>query len=152
MPVRSLLIAALGLGAIVIAGPAGAAENWPDSVDQYVVGVRKSIATTDMDGYLAAVTAPNGALLLDVREEDEFKSGHVPGAVNLPRGLLEFRIWRLLGYPGPVNTGRKIYVQCSTGARATMAAKTLKDVGFTDVTAVIMRFTDWQARGYPLAK
>ena len=55
-----------------------------------------------MDGYLAAVKNPNGAVLLDVREGEEFKAGHVPGAVNIPRGLLEFRIWKLFGYPAQV--------------------------------------------------
>ena len=66
--------------------------DWPDSIDRYVMQVRKTVKTTDMDGYLAAVKSPNGALLLDVREKGEFKARHVPGAVNVPRGLLEFRI------------------------------------------------------------
>ncbi len=44
---------------------------------------------------------------------------------------------------------RKIYVQCSTGGRATLAAKQLQDLGFTDVTAVVMRLEDWPKKGYP---
>ncbi len=132
------------------AGAALAAENWPDSVDRYVAEVRKTLQTTDMDGYLAAVKSPSGAVLLDVREDDEFKAGHVPGAVNIPRGLLEFRIWRQLGYPTQVDTGRKIYVQCRTGGRATLAAKQLKDIGFTNVTAVIMNFEEWEKKGHPV--
>jgi len=39
---------------------------------------------------------------------------------------------------------RKIYVQCQTGGRATLAAKQLKDIGFTNVTAVVMALADWQ--------
>ena len=129
-----------------------AAENWPDSVDQYVAQIRKTLQTTDLDGYLAAVKSPGGVVLLDVREDDEFKAGHVPGAVNIPRGLLEFRIWRQLGYPVPVDTGRKIYVQCRTGGRATLATKQLKDIGFTNVTAVIMNFEEWEKKGHPVVK
>lgn len=124
--------------------------NWPGSVDQYVAQVRKTVQTTDMDGYLAAVRRPNGALLLDVREEGEFKAGHIPGAVNIPRGLLEFRIWKQLGFPSQVDTGRKIYLQCQTGGRATLATKQLQDIGFTNVIAVIMNFEEWQKKGNPL--
>jgi rhodanese-related sulfurtransferase len=92
-----------------------------------------------------------GAVLLDVREDHEFKGGHVPGAVHIPRGLLEFRIWKLLGYPAQVDMDRKIYVQCMTGGRATLAAKQLQDIGFTNVIAVIMNFEEWKKKGNPLA-
>ena len=129
-----------------------AAENWPDFVDEYVAQVRKTIDTTDMDGYLAIVSNPNGALLIDVREETEFKAGHVPGTVNVSRGRLEFRIWKQLGYPGQVEMNRKIYVQCATGGRATLAARQLKDIGFTNVTAVVMELADWQKKGHPFVK
>ena len=95
---------------------------------------------------------PNGALLIDVREETELKAGHVPGTVNVSRGRLEFRIWKQLGYPGPVEMNRKIYVQCATGGRATLAARQLKDIGFTNVTAVVMELADWQKKGHPFVK
>lgn len=149
---RRLGAAVVFLGAFVICQPGFAAENWPDSVDQYVAQVRKTIDTTEMDGYLAVVNHPNGALLVDVREETEFKTGHVPGTVNVSRGRLEFRIWKPLGYPGKVEMNRKIYVQCATGGRATLAAKQLRDIGFTNVTAVVMELADWQKKGYPFVK
>ena len=105
-----------------------------------------------MDGYLAVVKNPNGALLVDVREENDFKTGRVPGTVNVSRGRLEFRIWKPLGYPDKVDMNRKIYVQCLTGGRATLAAKQLKDIGFTNVTAVVMELADWQKKGHPFVK
>jgi rhodanese-related sulfurtransferase len=149
---RRLRVAIVSLGAVVISQPSFAAENWPDSVDQYVAPVRKTIDTSDMDSYLKVVKSPNGALLLDVRDENELISGHVPGTVNVSRGRLEFRIWKLLGYPNKVDMNRKIYVQCASGGRATLAAKQLKDVGFTNVTAVVMELADWQKLGYPFAR
>lgn len=148
---RRLGAAVVFLGAFVICQPGFAAENWPDSVDQYVAQIRKTI-DTKMDGYLAVVNSPNGALLVDVREETEFKAGHVPGTVNVSRGRLEFRIWKPLGYPGKVEMNRKIYVQCATGGRATLAAKQLRDIGFTNVTAVVMELADWQKKGHPFVK
>ncbi len=146
------LVAAIAIGALAISPPAFAAENWPDSLDWHVAQLRKTIDTTDMEGYLAVVRNPQGALLLDVREDDEYRDGHVPGTAHIPRGWLEFRVWRLLSYPGPVDTGRKIYVQCQSGARATLAAKQLRDTGFTNVTAVVMNLADWQNKGYPFVK
>jgi len=149
---RGFRLAVVFLGGFVICRPGFAAENWPDSVDQYVAQVRKTIDTTEMEGYLAVVKDPNGAMLIDVREETEFKAGHVPGTVNVSRGRLEFRIWKPLGYPGKVDMNRKIYVQCATGGRATLAAKQLGDIGFTNVTAVVMELADWQTKGHPFVK
>jgi rhodanese-related sulfurtransferase len=140
------------LGACIACGQSNAAENWPDFVDRYVAQVRETIDTTDMAGYLTVVNNPNGALLVDAREETEFKAGHVPGTTNVSRGRLEFRIWKPLGYPEKVDMSRKIYVQCATGGRATLAAKQLKDIGFTNVTAVVMELAEWQKKGYPFVK
>lgn len=149
---RMFRFAIVLFGAFAISAPAFAAENWPDSVTAYVAQVRKTVKTTDMDGYLAVVKNPNGALLLDVREDNEFKAGHVPGAMNVPRGLLEFTLWKKIGYPGPVDMNRKIYVQCATGGRATLATADLQKVGFTNVTAVVMNFEDWTKKGNPVEK
>jgi rhodanese-related sulfurtransferase len=140
------------MGVLVISQPGFAAEDWPDSVDDFISQVRKTISTTDMDGFLAAVKNPKGALLLDVREESELKLGHVPGTLNIPRGVLELRIWRTLGYPDRVDVNRKIYVLCRTGRRAILAAKQLKDIGFTNVAAVVMELADWQLKGLPFVK
>jgi rhodanese-related sulfurtransferase len=149
---QSLRVAVIVLAAFLLSRPGIAAENWPDFVDQYVAQVRKAIDTTDMDGYLTVVNNPNGALLIDVREETEFKGGHVPGTTNVSRGRLEFRIWKPLGHPNKVDMNRKIFVQCATGGRATLAAKQLNDIGFTNVTAVVMELADWQKKGLPFVK
>ena len=149
---RALRFAIVLVGAFAIAAPALAAANWPPIVSNYVASVRKTVKTTNMAGYLAAVKNPNGALLLDVRESNEFAAGHVPGAINIPRGVLEFEIYKKLGYPNKVDTARKIYVQCLTGGRATLAAAALQKIGFTNVVAVIMNLKDWQKAGNPLVK
>lgn len=149
---RMFRFAIVFAGAIIVSAPTFAAENWPDSVNAYIGQVRKTVKTTDMDGYLAAVKDPQGALLLDVREENEFKAGHVPGAINIPRGVLEFLIWKQLGYPKTVDTSQKIYVQCATGGRATLATADLQKIGFTNVTAVLVNIQDWEKKGYPFVK
>ena len=149
---RGLRFAIVVLGAFAITAPALAAPNWPDSFGDYVASVRKTIKTTDMDGYLAVVKDPKGAVLIDIREPEEYKAGHIPGTVNIPRGLLEFQIWKQLGYPKTVDMNANIYVQCLTGGRATLATKELQDIGFTNVTAVIMDLREWAKAGNPLVK
>jgi rhodanese-related sulfurtransferase len=47
---------------------------------------------------------------------------------------------------------RKIYTQCHSGSRATLAAKQLKDIVFTNVTIVLMNLDDWQKQGHPFVK
>lgn len=132
--------------------PTMAAENWPDSFDQYVAQVRKTVQTIDMDAFREVVKNPDGALIVDVREPEEFAGGHVPGAINIPRGLLEFRIWKVLGHPNTVETNRRIVLYCLTGGRCTLAARQLKDIGFTNAVSVTMHLRDWQQKGYPLVK
>jgi rhodanese-related sulfurtransferase len=149
VPSYTSAIALSVTGIFVICQPTLAAGDWPDSVDSFITHVSRTIDTTDMDGFLAAVKNPNGALLLDVRDESELTLGHVPGTLNIPRGVLELKIWKTLGYPDKVDTNRKIYVLCRTGRRAILGAKQLQDIGFTNVTAVVMELADWQKQGLP---
>lgn len=146
---RNLRFAVAFFSAFAIATPAIAAANWPDTVTEYVKSTRKTVKTTDMAGYLAAVKDPKGAVFIDVREAAEYKAGHIPGTANIPRGVLEFVIYKHLGYPKEVDTNRKIYVQCRTGGRATLATAALQKIGFKNATAVIMDVAKWQEAGHP---
>ena len=56
-------------------------------------------------------------LLIDVREPAEFSRGHLPGAIHIPRGLLEFEIGKLLASIGDNAGAQKIVVYCGTGGR-----------------------------------
>src|SRR6266536_301599 len=84
-------------------------------------------------------------LVVDVREQDEWDEGHIPGAVHTPRGYLESRIERAA--PDPA---RPIVVYCSAGNRSAFAAKTLGDLGYEDVASVSGGFTDWKRNGFPV--
>lgn len=150
---RTLRFVFVFAGALVMTSPAFAQAAWPQIVTDHVMEVRKTIKTVDMAGYLAAVKEPKGAFIVDIREPAEFAAGHVPGAVNIPRGLLEFQIYKMMGYPDkPVDTSRTIYVQCQTGGRATLATADLKKIGFTNPIAVVMNWPDWVKNGYPVVK
>jgi adenylyltransferase/sulfurtransferase len=84
-------------------------------------------------------------VVVDVREQDEWDEGHIPGAVHVPRGHLESRIERLAP-----DTGRPVVVYCSAGNRSAFAAKTLTDLGYEDVVSLAGGFTDWKRNGFPV--
>lgn len=149
---RTLRFAVILAAAFAITAPVYAAEKWPDSFSAYVAKVRKTVKTTNIDGYLAVVKKPNGAMLIDVREPSEYKTGHVVGTVNIPRGLLEFQIWTKMGYPKKVDMNKKIYTQCASGGRATLAAADLKKIGFKNVVAVVADVKDFEKKGFPWEK
>jgi len=150
---RILMKAAIAaVGALLLAGPALAAENWPDSFDQYMAKARGSISSINADAFYEVVKSPGNTLIVDVREPDEFASGHIPGAISIPRGLLEFRVWKVLGHPSAIDYNRKIVVYCLSGGRATLATRQLKELGFTNAIAVAMPLSEWQQKNYPLVK
>ena len=146
------VFAAFAVSAPLVAHAAKPAPAWPPIVTKQVMAARKTVKTVDIKGYLAVVKDPKGAMILDVREPAEFAAGHVPGAVNIPRGVLEFKIYKELGYPKKVDTSRKIYVQCQTGGRASLAAASLKKIGFKNPIAVVVNMGDWAKAGNPWVK
>ena len=84
-------------------------------------------------------------LIVDVREQEEWDEGHIPGAVHIPRGHLESRIER-----AAPNPSRQVLVYCSAGNRSAFAAKTLGDLGYEDVVSLAGGFNDWKRSGFPV--
>jgi molybdopterin/thiamine biosynthesis adenylyltransferase/rhodanese-related sulfurtransferase len=82
------------------------------------------------------------ALFLDVREADEYDQGALPGALHLPRGLLELQV------EGRVpNKDRKIIVYCAGGTRSALAAHALGQLGYSDVASMAGGFNKWKDEG-----
>lgn len=84
-------------------------------------------------------------VVLDVREKDAFAAGHVPGALHLPRGQLELRVNAEL--PDPT---QRIVTVCEIGKISTLAAATLRELGYTRVTALDGGVQAWREANYPL--
>jgi rhodanese-related sulfurtransferase len=88
------------------------------------------------------------ALFVDVREPAEWEQGHVPGALHVPRGLLEFAADPSVPTHKPeFHQGRPIVIYCASGGRSALAARTLKDMGFKDVVHMTGGFTAWKTSG-----
>jgi rhodanese-related sulfurtransferase len=144
--------AALLLGFALVLPGYVTAQNYPPSVKELVANTRKQVKSMDMAAFKAAFDKKDAGLIVDVREPAEYAAGHVPGAINVPRGLIEFTIWEHVGFPDKTDMNKKVSLYCRTGGRCTLAAKSLQDLGLTNVTAVVMLFEDWQKAGYPVAK
>ena len=83
-------------------------------------------------------------VVLDVRERDAYQGGHIPGAQLLPRGQLELRVNQDL--PDPT---RRIVTCCEFGRISTLAAATLRQMGFQRAVALDGGMQSWRERGYP---
>jgi len=96
-----------------------------------------------------------GSPVVDVREPEEFSDGHLPGAVNIPRGLLEFEVD---GHPA-VNyqtaealshRERPVVLYCLSGGRSALAAEALKRLGFTSPVSLAGGILHWADAGNPV--
>jgi rhodanese-related sulfurtransferase len=84
-------------------------------------------------------------VFLDVRTPEEFASGRVPGAINIPVRQLPERLAEL-------GKGDRLVVYCERGPRATAAAQTLSRAGYTDVSLMTGDMAGWRAAGLPIEK
>lgn len=84
------------------------------------------------------------AALIDVREKNEWEEGHIPGAVHVPRGYLELRIENAVP-----DRNRPVLLYCAGGTRSVLAARTLQDMGYADVSSMAGGYTAWKDAGLP---
>ena len=96
------------------------------------------ISAADLRAMREGGAAP---VVVDVREPNEWNLGHVPGAVHIPRGWLEFKIE---GAAGPDD---KVVVYCAGGDRSALAADTLRAMGYRDVASLAGGFRAWYEAG-----
>lgn len=81
--------------------------------------------------------AHNQGTLIDVREPQEHAQKSANGAINVPRGLLEFKLPQLITDPA-----HPVYLHCAAGARAVFAAEQLTRIGYQNVTVITCKADD----------
>jgi rhodanese-related sulfurtransferase len=86
-----------------------------------------------------------GFVFLDCRTDKEFKMGHVPGAMNIPRGLLEFKIDKKIP-----DKSANIVMYCKKGGRGCLATCTLCRMGYKNVKNMAGGWLAWEKAGYPI--
>jgi rhodanese-related sulfurtransferase len=92
--------------------------------------------------------------VIDIRETEEVKQhGKIAGAVNAPRGMLEFYADASLPYHKPeFNKEKRIIFYCASGGRSALALKTLKEMGYTNIAHIDGGLKAWEAAGLALEK
>lgn len=96
---------------------------------------------------LELLDSGDGPLLLDVRSEREFDSGHVPGAVNIPHQQVPGRLDYLRKY-----SERGIIVYCESGGRSRRVLRTLSDSGFENLDQLDGDMAAWRRAGLPMER
>jgi len=150
---KRISFVAAALLSLAIAFPSlVAAQNYPDSVKQYVANTRKQIKTVGMPAFKAVYDAKlSSAVIVDVRSRREYAAGlrarcseraerparvHDLGARRLPRQDRHEQV--------------NVSLLQEPVAAARWQQKSLQDLGFTNVNAVVMLFEDWKKAGYPV--
>ncbi|MGH7481295.1 MAG: rhodanese-like domain-containing protein [Longimicrobiales bacterium] len=91
------------------------------------------------------------AVVVDLRESEERRQhGSIPGAVHAPRGMLEFYADPSTPYHKPeLDPSRRVILHCASGGRSALAARTLKQLGYTNVAHLDGGFKAWKETGNP---
>lgn len=109
--------------------------------------VKGQIKQVSLDDLKQRLEAGENLIVLDVREKDEWRQGHIPGAVHLARGFLEMQAASRLP-----DKNAKIVTYCAGGIRSAFAAKALQDLGYSDVESANPGYTQWKDQGYPITQ
>ncbi len=107
-----------------------------------VAAAKSRIQEVELHAADAAIRSAD--VLIDVREADEFHAGHLPGAINIPRGLLEFK---LSNEPALTARDLNLVLYCKNSGRSALAACALQEMGYLKVLSIAGGFEAWSAAG-----
>lgn len=124
---------------------AGAEMN--PKVKEMLTSARSAVKTVTPEVVKASIESKEKAIYLDVRDGGEFSAGHLPGAMNISRGTLEFNVFSKIP-----DQNAKIYLYCKTKARSAMATKTLNDLGYKNAVLMDASYEDWVKAGYAVER
>ncbi len=93
------------------------------------------------------LASPEPPIVIDVRDPDEYRDGHIEAATNISRGFLEFRIASAVPDPN-----RTVVLYCQTGLRSLLAGKVLKDLGYSNVINLQGGYQKWVQSGLPVVR
>lgn len=113
------------------------------SYEELVSEAKAETEQTDVEAVHDAMAVGEDVTVVDVREPDEYEAGHLPGAKPLPRGLLEYKASKELP-----DRDARIVVHCALGGRGALAAKSLKEMGYTNVANMEGGIKGWKENGY----
>lgn len=123
-----------------------ARELTPEQIQQNVLNLYKSTMggqpAVSVKEFKKIIASDSEFVLLDVRSEAEFQAAHLPGAMNVERGRLEWIIPNIIK-----KADRKIYVYCQDGRRSGFATERLIEMGYTNTSHIDGGFQGWASAG-----
>jgi rhodanese-related sulfurtransferase len=122
------------------------------SLKDFVSEAKSRIQEVTVDETAKQLQSNPHTLILDVREPGEYGQGHIPGALHIPRGMLEAKADLEFAGREPRLSDRNqpIIVHCASGVRSAFAADVLQQMGFSNVKSLAGGFTAWQQSGKPV--
>lgn len=142
----------LFLAVVLTASCRGIYEDTTEMAADY----RSDVESISVDELKAKVEKTGDFLLIDVRQSTDYYTANIPGAVSIPRGLLEFQIgsadfW-MAQYMYPPEKNTEIIVYCNSGNNSVLAACTLKSLGYKNVKSLIGGYKAFNPNQDPNAK
>ncbi len=137
----------VGVCALLLAGVCLSTQAFAEAKGpmQFVAAAKAQITEVSPQAVKADLDAGKAIVLLDVRDSVEFDAGHLPKAVNISRGLLEFKVGGMLP-----DKNANIVVYCRTDARSALATAVMQEMGYTNVKNMLGSFKAWGLAGYPI--
>jgi rhodanese-related sulfurtransferase len=150
---KKVLVLLVGMGLVLslvnvgVSADTAAAPPMNPKVKEMLASAKSAIKTVPAEAAKAAIDSKEKAIFLDVRDAGEFAAGHLPGAINISRGTLEFNVFGKIP-----DQNATIYVYCKTAGRSALATKTLNDLGYKNACLVDAQYADWVKAGYPVER
>ncbi len=127
--------------------PAYRANAGDKTPDQFVKETKAAIKEVTVSDVKNMIDSKENIVILDVRDKNELEDGRLPGAINISRGMLEFKVETMIP-----DKNSKIVVYCGVDLRSPLATKTLNDMGYRNAINMIGGLKAWKLAGYPLSK
>jgi rhodanese-related sulfurtransferase len=114
------------------------------SFNEILGQVKQTIREVSVDETRARTKGEGGAppVLIDVRERDEYEQGFIPQAQWVPRGFLELKVEDMVP-----ERDREVILYCAGGTRSALAARSLRELGYTNVASLAGGFRAWKNAG-----
>lgn len=115
--------------------------------EQIVREAKAAINEVSIEEVKKMIDNKEDIILLDVRDGEEYETGHIPGAINISRGSLDFKVNLIIP-----DKNKKIIVYCGLDLRGPLATKSLNDLGYKKAVNMIGGLKAWKEAGYPIVK